>query len=90
MLFAYERPLCARSGRSILLISRTAEDGSCDPPAILGVRMIVPGAREDARLALQVRKCAIPTFAMEAFELPLKMDFVVYRVILPRFGGFEG
>jgi hypothetical protein len=54
------------------------------------VRMMVPGAREDARLALQVRKYAIPTFAMEAFELPLNMDFVVHRVILPRLGGFEG
>jgi hypothetical protein len=52
--------------------------------------MMVPGAREDARLALQVRKYAIPTFAMEAFEFPLKMDFVVHRVILPRLGGFEG
>jgi len=31
------------------------------------VRMMVPGAREDARLVFQVRKYAIPTFAMEAF-----------------------
>ena len=30
------------------------------------------------------------TFAMEALELLLKMDFVVHRVILPRLGGFEG
>ena len=51
--------------------------------------MMVPGAREDARLALQVRKHAIPTFAMEALELLLKMGFVVHRVILPRLGGFE-
>jgi hypothetical protein len=51
--------------------------------------MMVPGAREDARLALQVRKYAIPTFAMEALELLLKMGFVVHRVILPRLGGFE-
>jgi hypothetical protein len=53
------------------------------------VRMMMPGAREDARLALQVHKYAIPTFAMEALELPLKMSFVVHRVTLPRLGGFE-
>jgi len=51
--------------------------------------MMMPGAREDARLALQVHKYAIPTFAMEALELLLKMGFVVHRVILPRLGGFE-
>src|SRR3982074_2231158 len=53
------------------------------------VRMMMPGAREDARLALQVPQYAIPTFATERHEWPEKMSFVSHRGTLPRLGSFE-
>ena len=43
---------------------------------------MVLGAREGARLTLQICKYAIPALAMEAFQLPAEMSFVVHDVLL--------
>ena len=40
------------------------------------------GARERARLTLQICKYAIPALAMKAFELPAEMSLVVHDVLL--------
>ena len=43
--------------------------------------MMVPGAGERARLALQIGEYAIASFAMETFELPAKISLVVHDVL---------
>jgi hypothetical protein len=45
-------------------------------------RVMVLGAREGARLTLQICKYAIPALAMKAFQLLAEMSVVVHDVFL--------
>jgi hypothetical protein len=45
-------------------------------------RMMVPGTREGARLALQICKYAIPALTTKAVQLTAEMSLVVHDVLL--------
>ena len=56
--------------------------GAPDRDLAGAARVMMRGAGEGARLALQIGEHAIPSFAMKAFELPAEISFVVHDVLL--------